>query len=203
MQTEDVRRKLKYCGYDPEILPDGARVGYVQDFSGIGKLGFYVSPDETVQDIYSETDGTLYEFFSCASHAYASADEVNKSDHDLFVEALDDIEITGEATFRLHIEVEEHEREYLGDRSVRLDYLTVNVPEGEDPSVCLDELLDQNDFPDGFEMTPARKLPNFNRDEKRLDNPDTSTSYVWVHTPEGSADYEILGRDRDSTGQSL
>ena len=200
--TEDAMRKAEYAYYDPERLPDGARIGWVWEYDARAltttdadkRYGTYTDPDETVKAAYNEQDGVMYEFLSCESHAYASADEIEKSDLELFEEALDGIHIGGEETFRLRIEVEEHEPGFLGDRTVRCDFITQKAA---NETEAYEKLTERGVSGLGdLEPSPARKFDNYDIETETLQNPETHISYVWVHTEAGSDDTTILGRDR-------
>lgn len=193
--TESAMRTAKYSGYDAEVLPDGARIGYARYMPRIDSYSAYLDPDTETKATYGEEDGTLYEFVSCESHAYVSADEIDVSDRELFEEAIEGIHIGGDETFRLRIEVEEHATDYLGDRTVRIDHITQRA---EDEEEAYEKLCERGHSGLGdLDVANARKFDHYDRETGRLEDPDpTSTSYVWVHTESGSRDIEILGRER-------
>jgi hypothetical protein len=179
----------KYSHYDPSRLPENARVGWLEGEDGAA----FLDTDEVVQMEYNELDGVVYEFISCETLAFAGADETEKSDMDLLEEAVGTFTIEGEMTFRMWVEVETTEPEYLGERMVRCDFLTVKAESEESAWAELNARVAGLRFED---ITVARKFPNWDIDSETLRDPEMDETYSWVHTPADSTDQYLIGPER-------
>jgi hypothetical protein len=191
LSAEDERRvesMTKYSYYDPERLRDGARVGWL-DEAGIA----FVDPDEWVQMAYNELDGVVYEVVSPETLAFAGADETEKSDMDLLEEAVGTFTIEGEMTFRMWVEVETAAKEYLGERMVRCDFMTVKA---ESKDAAWEEFCTRIDGLDISDITVARKFPTWDIESETIRDPTMDETYSWVHTPADSTEQFLIGPER-------
>lgn len=190
--SEEHQRRIdsmtKYSYYAPERLRDGARVGWFEE-SGIA----FVDPDEWVQMEYNELDGVVYEVLSPETLAFAGADETDKSDMDLLEEAVGTFTIEGEMTFRMWVEVETIAKEYLGERMVRCDFLTVKA---ESKDAAWKEFCTRITGLNISDITVARKFPTWDIESETIRDPTMDETYSWVHTPADSTEQFLIGPER-------